>query len=90
MICINNNHIEGIIENDNNLILIEDVITTGNSIINTLNFLDKHCDINIIEIYCIINNTNKNTLNHNGNNINIISILNKDDIENYLKFKNNS
>jgi uridine monophosphate synthetase len=64
--------IEGEYNIDNNCILIEDVITTGYSVKETLELLKNK--INILSICCIINRSDINNIN----NINVNQLLNKE------------
>lgn len=73
--------IEGIIESNDRYILIEDVITSGSSIIQTIEKITDHIKINSIQaIICICNRGNIETLQ----NIPVFSIFTLTEVQDYI------
>jgi len=73
--------IEGIYENFGNLLLIDDVITTGSSIKDKLTIIENN-NINITKIFVLIDR--RQNINNHFENISIFSLFNTNDINEYI------
>ena len=80
----NNNVIEGVIESSNRVLVIEDVITTGNSCLEVIKKIQNNGGI-VTDVVCIYNRCEEGNTLLNENGIKLHSLFQFNDIVSYIE-----
>lgn len=72
--------IEGPIQNDDKVIVIDDVTTTGSSLISAINIIKEHTNCTILKTITLVDRLEGGKENLKDHNLELLSIFNKEDL----------